>query len=159
MPVTSAGLLFYRPGTDGPTVLLAHMGGPFWARRETGAWTVVKGEVGDGEDAHAAAVREAGEELGLTIPDPVVPDVDLGEIRQRSGKRVRAWGRCWPEPGPDLSAVRSNTVRVEWPPRSGRHLEVPEIDRAAWFTPDEARRLLVRGQDALVDRLEAALSS
>ncbi|MDO8148638.1 NUDIX domain-containing protein [Isoptericola sp. b515] len=157
MPVTSAGLLFYRR-TDGRlAVLLAHMGGPFWARREVGAWTILKGEVAPDEDAHTAAVREAAEELGVPLPTETVPDLDLGEVRQRSGKRVRAWARRWPPPGPDPEAVRSNTVRIEWPPRSGRHVDVPEIDRVAWFSPDEARRVVVRGQADLVDRLERAL--
>ena len=158
MATTSAGLLLYRITHDGGLeVLLGHMGGPFWARKDEGAWTVLKGELEPDEEPHAAALREAAEELGLPLPPPSIPDVDLGEVRQRSGKRVLAWAREWPPPGPDLEQVRSNTVEIEWPPRSGRRIEVPEIDRVAWFGPDDARRLVVSAQAALVDRLETAL--
>jgi predicted NUDIX family NTP pyrophosphohydrolase len=161
----SAGLLLYRrtaAGTDedGPgfEVLLAHMGGPFWARKDAGAWTIPKGELEDGEAPHDAALREAAEELGVALPAPPVPDVDLGEVRQRSGKRVLAWAREAP-PGVELTDVRSNLVEVEWPPRSGRRVEVPEIDRAAWFAPDDARRVIVSAQAELVDRLAAHLAA
>ncbi|GAA1729271.1 NUDIX domain-containing protein [Isoptericola hypogeus] len=157
MATTSAGLLLYRTTPDGGIeVLLGHMGGPFWARKDEGAWSVLKGELDPDEEPHAAALREAAEELGLPLPPPSVPDLDLGEVRQRSGKRVLAWAREWPAPGPDLGQVRSNTVDIEWPPRSGRRMEVPEIDRAAWFAPDDARRVVVSAQAAFVDRLEAA---
>jgi len=158
MATTSAGLLLYRTSDDGGLeVLLGHMGGPFWARKDEGAWTVLKGELEPDEEPHAAALREAAEELGLPLPAPSSPDVDLGEVRQRSGKRVLAWAREWPPPGPDLVQVRSNTVEIEWPPRSGKRIEVPEIDRVAWLSPDDARRLVVSAQAALVDRLESAL--
>ncbi|MCP2265621.1 NUDIX domain-containing protein [Promicromonospora thailandica] len=157
MATTSAGLLLYRRTPGGFEVLLGHMGGPFWARKDEGAWTVLKGELEPGEDPHAAALREAEEELGLELPPASVPDLALGEIRQRAGKVVHAWAREWPESGPDLSRVRSNTIEIEWPPRSGRRLEMPEIDRVAWFAPDDARRLAVRAQAELVDRLEDAL--
>lgn len=158
MATTSAGLLLYRTTPEGGLeVLLGHMGGPFWARKDEGAWSVLKGELDPDEEPHAAALREAAEELGLPLPPPGVPDLDLGEVRQRSGKRVLAWAREWPPPGPDLDQVRSNTVEIEWPPRSGRRIEVPEIDRVAWFAPDDARRRVVSAQAALVDRLEAAL--
>jgi len=159
MPTTSAGLLLYRTTDDGALeVLLGHMGGPFWARKDAGAWTALKGELDPDEEPHAAALREAAEELGLPLPAPSTPDLDLGEVRQKSGKRVLAWAREWPPPGPDLDQVRSNTVEIEWPPRSGRRIEVPEIDRVAWFGPDDARRLVVSAQAALIDRLEAALA-
>ncbi|WP_418275702.1 NUDIX domain-containing protein [Isoptericola jiangsuensis] len=154
---TSAGLLLYRVRPDGLDVLLGHMGGPYWARKDERAWTIFKGEVDDGEEPHAAAEREAAEELGLELP-PSGRDVDLGEVRQKAGKRVLAWAREWPDPGPDLSRVRSNTVEIRWPPRSGRVLEVPEIDRVAWFAPDDARRMVVAAQAALVDRLGEALA-
>jgi predicted NUDIX family NTP pyrophosphohydrolase len=159
---TSAGLLLYRrtrstEGGAGFEVLLAHMGGPFWARKDAGAWTIPKGELEDGEAPHDAAVREAAEELGVVLPEPPGPDVDLGEVRQRSGKRVLAWAREAP-PGVDLTDVRSNLVEIEWPPRSGRRVEVPEIDRAAWFVPDDARRVVVSAQAELVDRLAAHLA-
>jgi len=158
MATTSAGLLLYRTAPEGGIeVLLGHMGGPFWARKDEGAWTVLKGELEPDEEPHAAALREAAEELGLPLPAPSSPDIDLGEVRQRSGKRVVAWAREWPGPRADLATARSNTVEIEWPPRSVRRIEVPEIDRVAWFGPDDARRVVVSAQAALVDRLEAAL--
>lgn len=159
MATTSAGLLLYRRTADGGLeVLLGHMGGPFWARKDAGAWTLLKGELEPGEDPHAAGLREAAEELGLDLPTASVPDVPLGEVRQRAGKVVHAWAREWPEPGPDLTRVRSNTIEIEWPPRSGRRLEIPEIDRVAWFPPDDARRLVVSAQGAFVDRLAETLA-
>jgi predicted NUDIX family NTP pyrophosphohydrolase len=159
MPTTSAGLLPYRrlPGA-GLEVLLGHMGGPFWARKDAGAWTLLKGELDPDEEPHAAALREASEELGLELPPSPAPDIELGEVRQRSGKKVLAWARAWPETGPGLEHINSNTVEIEWPPRSGRRIEVPEIDRVAWLTPDDARRLVVSAQAAFVDRLEEALA-
>ncbi len=158
MATTSAGLLFYRTASDGGVeVLLGHMGGPFWARKDEGAWTVLKGELDPDEEPHAAALREAAEELGVPLPAPSSPDIDLGEVRQRSGKRVLAWAREWPPPGPDPDQVRSNTVEIEWPPRSGKRIEVPEVDRVAWFAPDDARRAVVSAQAALVDRLVTAV--
>lgn len=159
MATTSAGLLPFRwlPG-GGLEVLLGHMGGPFWARKDAGAWSVLKGELEPGEEPHAAALREAGEELGLDLPAPSAPDVDLGEVRQRSGKVVLAWAREWPRPGPDLTRISSNTVEIEWPPRSGERIEVPEIDRVAWFAPDDARRVVVSAQAAFVDRLAEHLA-
>ncbi len=157
MATTSAGLLLYRRTSDGDVeVLLAHMGGPFWARKDAGAWTLPKGELDDGEDPHAAALREFAEELGVAPPSSSTPDLELGEVRQRAGKRVVAWAR---EGDLDVTEIRSNTVDIEWPPRSGRRLEIPEIDRAAWFAPDDARRLVVSAQAAFVDRLEELLGS
>ena len=164
MPATSAALLLYRrptapvaasgssPGA-GIEVLLGHMGGPFWLRKEAGAWTIPKGELQPDEDPHAAAVREAGEELGIPVESLPDSDVDLGEIRQRAGKRVRAWARevTWDEV--DLAALHSNTAEIEWPPRSGRRIEVPELDRFAWFGIPEARTVIVTAQAELLDRL------
>ncbi|WP_423463865.1 NUDIX domain-containing protein [Promicromonospora sp. MS192] len=159
MATTSAGLLPYRRLPDGTfEVLLGHMGGPFWARKDAGSWTVLKGELEPGEDPHAAALREAGEELGLELPPSTAPDVELGEVRQRAGKKVLAWARQWPSPGPDLTRITSNTVQIEWPPRSGRQIEIPEIDRVAWFAPDDARRVVVGAQAAFVDRLGEVLA-
>lgn len=158
-PRRSAGLLLYRREGRGtgaePTdleVLLGHMGGPFWSRKEAGAWTVPKGEHGPDEDAHAAALREFTEELGVAPPDG--PDLALGEVRQRSGKRVTVWAR---EGDLDPGTAVSNLVEIEWPPRSGRRIAVPELDRVAWMPVTRARDLLVRGQDELLDRLVAAL--
>ncbi|MFE7506081.1 NUDIX domain-containing protein [Promicromonospora sp. NPDC057488] len=159
MATTSAGLLPFRRLPDGGLeVLLGHMGGPFWARKDAGAWTVLKGELEPGEAPHAAALRETREELGLDLPAPSAPDIDLGEVRQKSGKVVLAWAREWPQPVPDLTRISSNTVEIEWPPRSGRRIEVPEIDRVAWFAPDDARRVVVSAQAEFVDRLAEHLA-
>jgi predicted NUDIX family NTP pyrophosphohydrolase len=94
----------------------------------------------------------------MELPPSPVPDIELGEVRQRAGKKVLAWAREWPQAGPDLEQINSNTVEIEWPPRSGRRIEVPEIDRVAWLVPDEARRLVVSAQAAFVGRLEEALA-
>ena len=152
MPARSAGILLFRRGPDGPEVLLVHPGGPFWARRDEGVWSIPKGEHDDGEDPMAAARREFEEETGSAPPPGEL--IELGEVRQRSGKRVTAWAA---EGDLDPDAVRSNTFEIEWPPRSGRRREFPEIDRAAWFGADEARRRLVAAQAEFVDRLLALL--
>jgi predicted NUDIX family NTP pyrophosphohydrolase len=153
MPRRSSGLLLYRKlAGGGVEVLLGHMGGPFWARRDAGAWSIPKGEPEPGEDPMAAAARELREELGIEAPGP--PYLDLGEVRQ-SSKVVHVWAV---EGDVDPAACVSNTVEVEWPPRSGRRIEVPEIDRAAWFSPEAAREKLVKGQAAAVDALVARLA-
>jgi predicted NUDIX family NTP pyrophosphohydrolase len=152
---TSAGLLLFRRTTDdGIEVLVGHMGGPFWARKDAGAWTIPKGEPSPGEAPYAAALREFEEELGSPPPASDVPDLDLGTIRQKSGKLVSAWAR---EGDFDVAGAVSNTVEIEWPPRSGRRLEVPEIDRVGWFSPAEAGALVVAGQAGLIERLTALL--
>lgn len=129
------------------------MGGPFWRRRPR-AWSIPKGLLEDGEDALTAARREFAEEIGVAAPDGDV--VDLGEVRQASGKRVRVF--AVPAEGFDVDAVRSNTVRLELPRGSGRFVEVPEVDEARWVPVDEARELLVAGQVAAVDRLVDAVT-
>jgi predicted NUDIX family NTP pyrophosphohydrolase len=149
----SAGLLLYRRRKGRIEVLLGHMGGPFWARKDERAWSIPKGEHPDAEDALAAARREFAEETGTRPPDG--PTLDLGEVRQSGGKRVTAWAV---EGDLDPAAVKSNTFLLEWPPRSGRRQEFPEIDRGGWFDLDTARRKIVKGQVALVDRLEERLS-
>jgi predicted NUDIX family NTP pyrophosphohydrolase len=149
----SAGLLLYRRRKGRIEVLLGHMGGPFWARKDERAWSIPKGEHPDAEDALAAARREFAEETGTRPPDE--PTLDLGEVRQSGGKRVTAWAV---EGDLDVASVKSNTFLLEWPPRSGRRQEFPEIDRAGWFDLDTARRKIVKGQVALVDRLEERLS-
>jgi predicted NUDIX family NTP pyrophosphohydrolase len=149
----SAGLLLYRRREGRIEVLLGHMGGPFWARKDERAWSIPKGEHPEAEDALAAARREFAEETGAPPPDG--PTLDLGEVRQSGGKRVTAWAV---EGDLDPAAVKSNTFLLEWPPRSGRRQEFPEIDRAGWFDLDTARRKIVKGQMALVDRLEERLS-
>ena len=147
MPKRSAGLLLVRPNGDGFEFLLAHPGGPFWARRDAGAWSIPKGEVSPGEDPLEAACREFAEEFGR--PAPSGPSIDLGEVRQAGGKTVMAFARLGDF---DAGRVESNLVEVEWPPRSGRRVSVPEIDRAAWFGPDAARGKLIPAQGAFVDR-------
>jgi len=149
----SAGLLLYRLRDGEPELLIAHMGGPFWARREQRAWTIVKGEHGPEEDPLDAARREFAEETGAPAPPGEV--IDLGEIRQSGGKRVRAFAL---EGEFDPETLRSNTFELEWPPRSGRTAEFPEIDRVRWCDAGTARRLLVAAQAQLVDELLARLA-
>ena len=153
MPKLSAGLLLFRRVGDGIEVLVAHPGGPIWARRDSGAWSLLKGAANDGEDLLAAAYREFHEETGHRAPDG--PAIDLGEIRMRSGKIVHGWGV---EGDLDPSTIRSLHVDVEWPPKSGRLVSVPEIDRVAWVRPTEARRRLNPAQAAFVDRLLQAVA-
>ena len=153
MPRTSAGLLLYRRGAAGVEVLVGHMGGPFWARKDAGAWSIPKGEHGPDEEPRDVALREFAEELGS--PAPVADLVPLGEVRQSGGKRLTAWAA---EGDLDAAAAVSNTFSLEWPPRSGRVQEFPEIDRAAWLTVEEARGKLVAGQVPLLDRLLAVIA-
>jgi predicted NUDIX family NTP pyrophosphohydrolase len=144
----SAGILLYRRRGDRLEVLLVHPGGPLWARRDAGAWSIPKGEYENGEDPLAAARREFEEELGTPPPDGQV--VDLGEVRQRSGKLVRAFAL---EGDLDPARIVSNTCQVEWPPRSGRRIEVPEVDRAQWFGIEAAAERINPAQVALIERL------
>ena len=150
MPKMSAGLLVYRRSDGGIEVLLVHPGGPYWVKRDDGAWSLPKGEYEPGEDPLEAAVREFDEELGSEPPDRS-DAVSLGQLRQPSGKVVSAWAL---EGDLDVSEIRSNTFEMEWPPRSGRSGEFPEVDRAAWFDLPAARRKLLRGQVGFLDRLE-----
>lgn len=152
-PPLSAGLLLWRRTRDDSIeVLLGHMGGPYWSRRDDGAWSIPKGLLDDGEAPLDAARREFVEELGLPVPDG--EPIELGEIRQSSKKRVVAWAlELSDQQELDLEAVRSNTFEIEWPPRSGRMASFPEIDRAAWFGLDTARAKLVAGQAQLLDLL------
>ena len=148
----SAGILLYRHHAEEVEVLLAHPGGPFWARKDAGAWTIPKGEIGESEDALAAARRELAEETGLEAQGELIA---LAPVRLRSGKTVHAWaaaGDC------DPATIRSNTFPMEWPPKSGRQQDFPEIDRAAWFTLPEAREKILPGLVPLLVELEAALS-
>ena len=155
MPRTSAGLLLHRRGPDGGIeVLIGHMGGPFWARKDAGAWSIPKGEHGPDEEPRDVALREFAEELGA--PASVTDLVPLGEVRQSGGKRLTVWAA---EGDFDAAGAVSNTFSLEWPPRSGRVQEFPEIDRAAWTTLDEARVKLVPGQVPLLDRLLGLLGS
>ncbi|MFG2574163.1 NUDIX domain-containing protein [Streptomyces sp. NPDC048481] len=147
-PRRSAGLLLFRRTGDGPQVLLGHMGGPYFARKDAGAWTVPKGEYGPGETAWDAARREFEEELGLAPPDGEA--IALGEVRQAGGKTVTAWAV---EADLDPASVVPGTFAMEWPPRSGRVQEFPELDRVAWFGLERAREVIVTAQAAFLDRL------
>ncbi len=163
MPELSAGIVLWRRVDDASTpggpwieVLLGHMGGPFWARKDDGAWSIPKGLPDAGEAPVDAARREFTEELGLTPPPGEL--VDLGEFRQSSKKTVAAWALQLPvDHRLDLDTVLSNTFEVEWPPRSGRTQTFPEIDRAAWFDLDTARRKVVGGQATVFDLLIAVV--
>ena len=147
----SAGILMYRRVGEGMEVFLVHPGGPIWARKDLGVWSIPKGEYGDDEDPLAAARREFLEETGCQVSGPFV---ELGSIVQKSGKTVVAWGA---EGDCDAAAIRSNLVTIEWPPRSGQSLEIPEVDRAEWFSPDLAKVKLLAGQGQFVERLIAGL--
>ena len=152
MPRTSAGVLLYRRKDNELQVFLVHPGGPFFAKKDEGAWSVPKGELDEGEDALAAARREFGEETGCKAEGDFIP---LSPIIQKNGKTVLAWaveGDC------DADAIRSNTFALEWPPKSGRVRDFPEVDRAGWFTVDEAKKKINPAQAALMDDLLSKLA-
>jgi len=152
MPRRSAGLLLWRRGPQGVEVLIGHMGGPFWARKDERAWSIPKGEYAEGDDPLAAALREFAEEMGRPAAGgPVTP---LGEFRQSGGKVVTVFAR---EGDFDATRIVSNHFTVEWPPRSGRFRSFPEIDRAEWMALDAARPKLVSGQVPALDKLAAAV--
>lgn len=142
----------FRHGEAGVEVLIAHPGGPFFARKDAGAWSIPKGEVEDGEDARACALREFQEETGICADDR--PLLALGEVRQSGGKRVEAWAFAGEWAG---GRPNSNSFEIEWPPRSGRMQRFPEIDRLEWFPLSEARVKLNPAQAAFLDRLSAIL--
>ncbi|MFD0412510.1 NUDIX domain-containing protein [Streptomyces sp. NPDC127108] len=150
----SAGLLLYRRQGPAPEVLVGHMGGPFWARRDQAAWSIPKGEYGDEEEPLAAAVREFEEELGL--PAPAGPYQALGEVRQAGGKTVTVWAV---EADLAPETVVPGTFRMEWPRGSGRVQEFPELDRVAWLPLDRAAEKLVAGQRAFLERLAGLLGA
>jgi predicted NUDIX family NTP pyrophosphohydrolase len=148
----SAGILLYRLRGGEPEVLIVHPGGPFWARKDAGAWSIPKGEYDDAEDAQACALREFEEETGTALsPEELV---ELGQVRLKSGKQVTAWAV---EGDLDADAIVSNTFEMEWPPRSGRRQEYPEVDRAGWFSLDDASEKLNPAQVAFLDRLRDRL--
>jgi predicted NUDIX family NTP pyrophosphohydrolase len=152
MPTLSAGLLLYRGDGPGLEVLIGHPGGPFWARKDEGAWSIPKGEYAEGEDPWTAAQREFAEEVGT--PPPEGPRIDFAPLRQPGGKIITAFAV---RGDLDVSGAVSNTFTMEWPPRSGRLREFPEIDRVAWFDLEAARAKLLKGQRPLLDRLELAV--
>jgi predicted NUDIX family NTP pyrophosphohydrolase len=151
----SAGILLYRRVGAEPEFLLVHPGGPYWSKRDQGSWTIPKGEIEPGEETRACALREMREELG---PAPELdPErmIELGQIRQKSGKVVEAWAA---EGDFDPEALDSITFAMEWPPRSGRESEFPEVDRAEWFCEARARAKILPAQAAFIDRLLEHLS-
>jgi predicted NUDIX family NTP pyrophosphohydrolase len=149
----SAGIVLYRLADGRVEVMLGHMGGPFWARKDSGAWTIPKGEYDSNEDALVAACREFDEEIG--VPVPATSFADLGEVRQPGGKVVRAFAA-----GGDLDAstTTSNTFEIEWPPKSGRMQTFPELDRVEWFDVEAARTRIIAAQRQFLDRLLDHLS-
>lgn len=150
----SAGILLFRRRDGDPEVLLVHPGGPFWAKKDDGAWSIPKGEHGDDEDAVVAARREFFEELGRRLPAGWI--TPLGEVRQKGGKLVSAWAV---EGDLDPDRIVSNTFELEWPPRSGRRQQFPEVDRAGWFTLDAARAKLLAAQAPFLDRIAELLDA
>jgi len=152
MTKSSAGLLLFRLASGEPEVLLVHPGGPFWAKKDEGAWSIPKGELDGEEDPWLAARREFHEETGVAPPDGEA--IALEPVRQPGGKVVHAWAV---EGDLDVAAIRSNQFSMEWPPRSGRRQSFPEVDRAAWFSLETARRKILKGQAALLEQLEARL--
>jgi predicted NUDIX family NTP pyrophosphohydrolase len=146
----SAGILLFRRHGDGVEFLLVHPGGPFWARKDAGAWSIPKGQIEEGEEPRACAIRELGEELGAAPQLDPGELIELGSIKQRAGKVVEAWAA---EAEFDPAEIASNTFSMEWPPRSGRRQDFPEVDRAEWFDPEAAREKILAAQAELLDRL------
>lgn len=153
MPKQSAGLLMHRRRDRRIEIFLVHFGGSFWAKKDLGAWSIPKGEYAEGENPLDAARREFSEETGFTAKGSFV---DLGTVKQVGGKIVSVWaleGDC------DPAELRSNMCMIEWPPRSGRKIEIPEVDRGAWFTVEEARERILKSQEPIVDLLLLRLNS
>jgi predicted NUDIX family NTP pyrophosphohydrolase len=150
MAKRSAGILMYRGEGPALELLLVHPGGPFWVKKDEGAWSIPKGEYAEGEDPLACARREFEEELGSAPPQGMGAYLELGEIVQPSRKRITAFAVMSDF---DLASLKSNLFEMEWPAKSGQRLSFPEVDRAQWFTPDEARTKILRGQAPFIDRL------
>lgn len=149
LPKLGAGIVLFRKRPSGLQVLLVHPGGPFWKNKDLGAWSIPKGEYMEGEDPLAAAKREFAEETGMQVDGDFLP---LGSFKQPSGKMITAWaleGDC------SVADIHSNTFKMEWPPKSGRQQEFPEIDHAEWFDLAEARNRILKGQAAILDRLKS----
>lgn len=150
----SAGILVYRKGTGKVEVLIVHPGGPFWAKKDKGAWSLPKGEFTDDEDGLAAAKREFAEELGVNPPEGDY--LELGSVKNKSGKTIFGWAV---EGELDVSAVKSNVFKMEWPPKSGTEQEFPEVDRASWFSPEKAEAKLNPAQADFIGRLAEKLGA
>lgn len=145
MPKKSAGILFYRFQNNLPEILLVHPGGPFWAKKDLGAWSIPKGEINDNEDALHAAIREIKEELGLDISGEFIP---LSPAKQKSGKIIYAWAVFQ---NIDETKIVSNTFDLEWPPKTGQVQTYPEVDQAVWFNAEQAKKKILTGQLALIE--------
>jgi predicted NUDIX family NTP pyrophosphohydrolase len=152
----SAGVILFRRGEQGVEFLLVHPGGPFWRRKDAGAWSIPKGQIEEDEEARACAIRELEEELGSAPALDPEQLIELGSIRQRAGKLVEAWAA---EADFDPATLASNTFSMEWPPRSGNEQEFPEVDRAEWFGLERAREKILPAQAELLDRLLERLES
>lgn len=150
----SAGILLYRNKNNRLQVLLVHPGGPYWANKDAGAWSIPKGEFSEGEEGLDAAKREFEEETGQRLPEGVY--LPLGSVKQKGGKTVFAWAR---EYDIDLTVIDSNKIEIEWPPRSGRKLEIPEVDRAEWLSMEDAKLKINPAQVAFVERLVEVLAN
>ncbi len=165
MPRQSAGLLLYRSGAQDARyleVFLVHPGGPLWAKKDLGIWSIPKGEPIAGEDPLAAAIREFREETGFALHESLKREdfLDLGVFRQTGGKLVSVWALEEAKAGVncDPAALNSNRCEIEWPPRSGQRIEIPEVDRGAWFPLEEARRRILAGQQPALDRLLGSIA-
>ncbi|HWN73411.1 MAG TPA: NUDIX domain-containing protein [Solirubrobacterales bacterium] len=152
----SAGILLFRRHGSEPEFLLVHPGGPYWAKKDAGAWSIPKGKIEDEEEPRACAIRELEEELGPAPELDLGQLIELGQVRQRAGKLVEAWAA---EADFDPATLASNTFEMEWPPRSGNQQEFPEVDRAGWFDLAAAREKILPGQAELLDRLLERLES
>jgi predicted NUDIX family NTP pyrophosphohydrolase len=150
MPKLSAGILLFRRRPTSVEVMLVHPGGPFWAKKDLGAWSIPKGLVDEGEDLLAAAKREFQEETGMPVEGECL---ELGGHKQPGGKTIVAWAL---EGDFDPTSLKSNTFAIEWPPRSGRMAEFPEVDRAAWYSIDEALDKIIKGQRSIIAALEVS---
>jgi predicted NUDIX family NTP pyrophosphohydrolase len=151
MAKKSAGILLYRLINKAIEVLLVHPGGPFWIKKDVGAWTIPKGELGEDEDAFNAAIREVKEETGIELKGDFI---ELTPVTQKSGKLVYAWAK---EHDVDPAEIKSNSFEIEWPPKSGKKKVFPEIDKAAWYGLGEAKKKIIPAQAALIEELEKKL--
>jgi predicted NUDIX family NTP pyrophosphohydrolase len=153
MPKKSAGILLYRFHNNLPEILLVHPGGPFWAKKDAGAWSIPKGEFEENENPLDAAKREVEEETGIKVSGKLI---ELTPVKQKSGKIIYAWAV---QGDFDDAEIKSNTFEIEWPPKSGKKQSFPEVDKAGWFTMEEAKQKIVPGQAPLIEELRTKLDA